>query len=195
MQQLLQLAKRRRRWFIGALAALSMYALLGFFLAPWLVRNAAIDAVEKNLNAELGIEKVAINPFVLSLQIDGLELTAANGEPVARIRQIFTNFQLSSLFRWAWTFDEIRFDAPELFVSRDDSGALNLASLARREVAPEPSPEPDNESGIPRLLIHQFSINDANVDWRDALPREPVETVFGPVSVRIAGLNTLPDRA
>ncbi len=195
MQQLLELAKRRRRWLIGALAALSVYALLGFFLAPWLIKNAAIDAVENNLNAELGIERVAINPFVLSLQIDGLELAAANGEPVARIRQIFTNFQLSSLFRWAWTFDEIRFDAPELFVSRDDSGALNLASLPHRGVASEPSPETDTDSGIPRLLIHQFSISDANVDWRDALPREPVETVFGPVSVRIAGLNTLPDRA
>ena len=195
MQQLAAIAKRRQRWLIGAAAALLIYALLGFLLAPWLVRNAAIDAVDQNLNAELRIEKIAINPFVLSLQVDGLELAATNGEPVARVRQIFTNFQLSSLFRWAWTFDEIRFDTPELFLSRDDSGALNLASLPRHVAAPEPAAEPDKETGIPRLLIHEFSINDANVDWRDALPREPVATVFGPVSVRIAGLNTLPDRA
>jgi uncharacterized protein involved in outer membrane biogenesis len=176
-------------------AAITIYALLGFFLAPWLVKNAAIDAVDQNLNAELRIEKVAINPFVLSLQIDGMELDAVDGEPVARVQQIFTNFQLSSLFRWAWTFAEIRFDAPELFLARDDSGALNLARLPSGKTEPESPPEPDNEPGIPRLFIHDFSIAEARVDWRDAVPREPVKTVFGPVSVRIAELNTLPERA
>ena len=194
-QKLAAFIKRRRRALTGFAAAVTIYALLGFVLAPWLVKNAAVDAVDKNLNAELRIERVAINPFVLSLQIDGLELDAANGESIARIQQIFANFQLSSLFRWAWSFAEIRFDAPELFLSRDDSGALNLASLPSGTVAPEPAPEANSESGIPRLFIHDFSINEARVDWRDAVPREPVETVFGPVSVRIAGLNTLPDRA
>jgi uncharacterized protein involved in outer membrane biogenesis len=194
-QQLAEFVRRRKRWIIGIASALLVYALLGFFLAPWLVKNAAIDAVDQNLNAELRIEKIAINPFVLSLRIDGLELEATNGESVARFEQIFTNFQLSSLFRWAWTFDEIRFDAPELFLSRDESGALNLASLASGAVASEPPPEPDSESGIPRLFIHNFSINEARVDWRDAVPPEPVATVFGPVSVQIAELNTLPERA
>lgn len=194
-QKLAGFVSRRRRWLIGFAAAISIYALLGFLLAPLLVKNAAIDAVDQNLDAELRIEKVAINPFVLSLQIDGLELDAADGEPVARVQQIFTNFQLSSLFRWAWTFAEIRFDAPELFLARDDSGALNLAGLPSGKAEPESAPEPGNEPGIPRLFIHDFSIADARVDWRDAVPREPVETVFGPVSVRIAELNTLPGRA
>jgi hypothetical protein len=194
-QVLAGFVRRRQRPLIGIVAVLSIYALVGFFLAPWLVKSAAIDAVDRNLNAGLRIEKVAINPFVLSLRIDGLELEAANGGSVARVHQVFANYQLSSLFRWAWTFAEIRFDAPEFFLSRDDSGVLNLASLPSGEVESEPPPEPDSESGIPRLLIHDFSINEARVDWRDAVPPRPVETVFGPVSVRIAELNTLLDRA
>jgi hypothetical protein len=191
--KLVAIIQRRRRWLIGIAAAVLVYALLGFFLAPWLVKKNAIEAVDENLNAELRLEKVAINPFVMSLRIDGLELDAANGEPVARIEQIFTNFQLSSLFRWAWTFAEIRFDGPELFLARDESGALNVAALPKETEDPEP--EPEDEAGMPRLFIHDFSINDASIDWLDAVPPEPVETVFGPVSVRIAELNTLPDRA
>ena len=192
-QKLAGFVQQRRRWLVGITISLVAYALLGFFLAPWLVRNAAIGAVSENLNAELRLEEVAINPFVLSLRIDGLELDAADGEPVARIQTIFTNFQLSSLFRWAWSFAEIRFDAPELFLSRDNDGVLNLAALPREKAAPETPPEADG--GTPRLFIHDFSVNDARVDWRDAVPPEPVETVFGPVSVRIAELNTLPERA
>ena len=192
-QKLVAFLQRRRRWLIGIAAAVLIYALLGFFLAPWLVKKNAIEAVDENLNAGLRIEKVAINPFVMSLRIDGLELDAANGEPVLRIEQIFTNFQLSSLFRWAWTFAEIRFDGPELFLARDESGAFNMAELPKQSAAAQP--ETDDESGMPRLFIHDFSINDASIDWLDAVPPEPVETLFGPVSVRIAELNTLPERA
>ena len=195
MQTLTGFTRRRRRWLVGIASALVAYALLGFFLAPWLVRNVAIDAVSENLNAELRLEKVAINPFALSLRIDGLELDTTDGEPVVRIRQIFANFQSSSLFRWAWSFAEIHFDAPELFLSRDNSGTLNLAALPRAKDTAETPPDADGNSGMPRLFIHDFAVNDARVDWRDAVPPEPVETVFGPVSVRIAELNTLPDRA
>jgi len=188
-------ARQRRRWLIGIAAALGAYALLGFVLAPWLVKNLATDAVSQNLKAELRLERVAINPFALSLRIDGLELDTTDGEPVVRVEQIFANFQSSSLFRWAWTFAEIRFDAPELFLSRNDSRTLNLATLPRREGAAEAPPATDPSSGMPRLFIHDFAVNDARVDWRDAVPPEPVETVFGPVSVRVAELNTLPHRA
>ena len=196
-QKLVAFAQRYRRWLIGIAAAVVIYALLGFFLAPWLVKNAAIDAVDQNLNAELRLEKVAINPFVLSLQIDGLALDSSSGDPVARIEQIFVNFQSSSLFRWAWSFAEIRFDAPEVFLARDNDGALNLAGLPQATERPEPEPEPEQESdpGMPRLFIHDFAINEASIEWSDAVPPEPVETVFGPVSVRIAELNTLPERA
>ena len=71
------------------------------------------------LNADLRLEKVAINPFALSLQIDGLELDADDGEPVARIEQIFVNFQSSSLFPLGLV---VRRDSlstlPELFLAR-----------------------------------------------------------------------------
>jgi uncharacterized protein involved in outer membrane biogenesis len=194
-QKLVAFIRRRRRWLVGIAAALTAYALLGFFLAPWLIKNAAIDAVDQNLNADLRLGKVAVNPFVLSLGIDGLELDAADGAPIARVQRIFTNFQLSSLFRWAWSFAEIRFDAPELFLSRDGMGAMNLVGLLRAENAAEPPPEPPGDPGMLRLYIYDFSINDARVDWHDAVPPEPVRTVFGPVSVRIAELNTLPERA
>ena len=195
LQSLPAILQKRKRMLLGIAGAIALYALLGFFLTPWLVKKTAINAVGENLNAELRLEKVAINPFVLSLRIDGLELDSATGEPVARIQQIYTNFQLSSLFRWAWSFDEIRFDAPELFVARDTAGALNLASLPRARQSAERESIPDEPSGMPRLYIFDFAINDARVDWRDSVPPEPVETLFGPVSIRIAELNTLPERA
>ena len=185
-----------RRYLWGLAGAIALYALLGFYLAPWLVKNTAIKSVRENLAAELRIGKVAINPFVLSLRIDGLELDDPSQARFARIDEIFINFQSSSLFRWAWTFDEIRFTAPQLNLARDAAGTLNLAAFKKQTAEPATAPEPDQgEGGLPRLLIFNFIITAAVTDWRDEVPPDPVETRFGPIDIRIHQLNTLPDRS
>ncbi|CAE7835039.1 unnamed protein product [Symbiodinium necroappetens] len=185
---------RYRKLIISATAAVALYAVLGFFLAPWLVKTNAIDLVRNNLNAELRLQRVAINPFVLSLTIDGLEFDDPKGMPFARIEQIFVNFQLSSLFRWALSFDEIRVDSPELFLSRDDNGELNIAFLTSgSKTASEEETEAETSSMLP-LLVFNFEINNSVLNWNDQVPADPVDTRFGPVNIAVADLNTLSDR-
>jgi hypothetical protein len=58
--------------------------------------------MQQEFDAELRIEKIEINPFVLRLRITGLELDNPEGAPTIRVQEIFTNFQLSSLFRLAY---------------------------------------------------------------------------------------------
>ena len=186
-------AYRKTLWSIAA--GVAVYALLGFFLAPWLLQKSAIEAVSDNLHAELRLDHVAINPFMLSLRIDGLQLDASSGEEVANIDQVFINFQLSSLFRWAWTFDEFYITSPQLFVARDEAGAINLAGLAKPPALPADKPAANAESSPVRLLIHDFAIRDSVAHWNDRVPPEPVETIFGPINIEIAELNTLPQRA
>ncbi|MCJ7815035.1 MAG: DUF748 domain-containing protein [Xanthomonadales bacterium] len=187
-------ARRNRRLILGLTAGLVAYALLGFFLAPWLVNKVAIEGVREAYGAELRIGKIAINPFVLSLRIDGLEMDHPGGAPFVRIQRIFVNFQLSSLFRWALTFRTLQVDEPEIFIARDEAGNLNLAFLLDGGDAP-----PEENSDLPgsapvRLLIEEFAINSAVTHWYDEVPAEPVETTFGPVNVTVADLNTLPQR-
>ncbi len=182
----------RRKYLWAAVAAVAAYTLLGFFLAPWLVKNGAIDVVRENYNAELRLAKVEINPFILSLRIKGLELDDPAGAATARAAEIFVNFQLSSLFRWAWTFDEFRVTAPELFVARDDSGNLNLAYLIDR---PTDQASNEEDASLTRLLIFDFAIEDGAVGWNDDMPVEPVKTRFGPINIGIHELNTLPQRS
>jgi uncharacterized protein involved in outer membrane biogenesis len=140
---------------------------------------------------------VAVNPFVLSLQVDGVALDDPSGAPVLRVHQIFVNFQLSSLFRWAWTFDEVRIDAPEAFLARDSGGVFNIGFLMPQSGEPEAMDvaETPGETKPARLLIFTFAVNDSVVNWHDEVPSDPVRTRFGPVNIAIAQLNTLPDRA
>ena len=185
--------QKYRKPLAGFAVAVVLYALLGFFLAPWLVEKISIDAVQETLGTELSFDEVAINPFVLSLEINGLALDEPDGSPFLTIERIFVNFQLSSLFRWAFTFREFHIESPEVRLARDGDGNFNVAFLVQTSPEPEDTEE-DSESGPVRLFIHDFAIRDNLIDWRDDVPPEPVVTRFGPVNIDIADLNTLPAR-
>jgi hypothetical protein len=114
--------RRQRRKIAIAIGVLVSYAVLGFLVAPWLIKKNAIEFVDSNLNASLTIEKVSLNPFVLSLAIDGIALAGSDGDPVAKVERFFANFQLSSIFRRAWTFREFYINTPEFFLASDEAG-------------------------------------------------------------------------
>jgi len=186
-----------RRFRFWALIAVVLYTLAGFFLAPLLVSKLAIDGVRDATGRELVIGKVRINPYVLSADVENLELRDPDGETLFALSHFRANFQLSSLFRWAWTFREIRLDAPHLryerFAPGDDRFTRLLADIERLDTAP---PAPNEEpAALPRLLISDLQLNEGRLDVRDHVPGETVVLQAGPVTVDIRELNTLPDRS
>jgi hypothetical protein len=80
-----------------------------------------------------------------------------------------------------------------LFLARDRAGTLNVTRVLRDNAAGAVDKEAEDVSP-PRLLILDFAIRDSIVHWHDQVPAEPVETVFGPINIAIAELNTLPQR-
>jgi cAMP-dependent protein kinase regulator len=75
---------------------------------------------------------VRFNPFVLSLEVTGFTMLDTDAVALAEFDRFFANFQLSSLFRWAWTFRELslegfnarfeRFAAGEVIIQEGEVG-------------------------------------------------------------------------
>ena len=148
--------------------------------------------MQQDYKAELRVDKIEVNPFALSLRVEGLSLDNPNGEPTVRIEEAFANVQLSSLFRFALAFDEVRISSAEAFVSRNQAGEMDFAYLIK------PSPEKtvaNKDASLPPLLIYQFTIEDLVVHWVDQIPVEAIETRFGPIAVDIKDLSTLPNQS
>ena len=190
------LASRYRGYLLGTVALLAVYTIAGFLLAPWLLKKYAVETMQENFGAELRLANVEINPFILSLRIQGMELDDPAGEAFAGVEETFVNFQLSSLFRWAWTFDEFRVASPKIKLERDNAGALNVARFEPLNAQPDDSSDdPGQDGGLPRLFVFNFAITDGVVEWHDEIPPDPVDTRFGPVSIAVSELNTLPERS
>ena len=195
VERFIEFIQRSRKRLIAAAVVAALYAVSGFFLAPWLLKEQAAEVFQERFGAELQFARVAVNPFALSVTLDGLHLSDPNTRQVVGVDQIYVNFQLSSLFRWALTFAELRITQPTIALSRDASGKLNTDFLFAGDQA-EADESPDSADGaIPRLLIQDFRIEALAVDWRDELPAEVVSTRFGPASIDIEALSTLPYKA
>jgi len=127
----------------GVLVFLALaYTLAGFFLLPRLIRTYAPRYVEEQLKRRLEIGEVRVNPLLFKVEIKQFRLQEADGRPLLGFDRLFVDFELSSLFRRAWTFAEIQLDAPRLDVVMARDGRVNLADLLAAFPQGEPSKEP-----------------------------------------------------
>ena len=188
--------RRKRFWVI---VMVLLYSVLGFFVAPWVLKNSVIGLFQDDLGRQVRIEKVEINPYVMSLKVQGFELDDSDAVRLATFDQLFINFQISSLFNWAWTFSEVSLSGPYFYFERYPVGDTRLSRLLEdfansQSVEPEPADSTAEEGRVPRLLIQNLSLNTGHVDVKDNMPATPVEAKLAPINVSIQQLNTLPDR-
>ena len=55
-----------------------LYALLGFLILPWYVKDALPAYVEEELQRQLVIEKIQFNPFNFKLNVNNIALNESN---------------------------------------------------------------------------------------------------------------------
>ncbi len=174
-------------------ALLLLYTLLGFFAAPWLVRQQLPGLVEQHLGAQGSVGDVRINPFLLTFEAHDLAVTEKKeGDPVFSVGRLFVNFEASSLLRWAWTFREIRLEDPVVNAELDAGESLNIARLfaPRDGQAAEKPAEPGK---TPRLLLRHVVISGGVFRFTDQTLQPAAVARFDPVDFAVQDLATLPD--
>jgi len=194
------LTPRRKRFWL--LVALAVYALLGFLLVPWLLRTQGEARLSGLLERPFTIRSAAFNPFLLRAELGGVTLTEPDGAPVAGLDRLVVDFELSSLFRWALTFGEVRIEALAVHVERAADGTLNLTRLvdslsggASAEGDPAPPVEPDPPAeGPPRVLVQEFALVGGTVSYRDLAVTPVFETDVETADILLHDLSTLPER-
>ncbi len=180
--------------------ALLLYTLMGFLLVPYGVKNGVVRLLEHDLGRSAQIEVVKFNPYTLSLTVHGFEVHDTDGVRLAAFTQFSVNFELISLFNRAWTFNEVRLEEPYVYVQRFAANDSRLSRLLKDisdgradKVASQAADE--NDSNLPRLLIHNLLVTKGQVALRDDVPATSLELQLGPIDIVIQELSTLPNQS
>jgi uncharacterized protein involved in outer membrane biogenesis len=188
--------RRKRFW---AIVLIILYTLLGFFVVPAVIKNVVTGLVEDDLGRAVQVGRIEFNPYTFRLGLQGLEVNDTDQVRLLAFDEFVVNFQLSSLFNWALTFSEVRLDGPYFHFERFETGESRVDHLLADFEKSRPAEPAGEESagendGLPRLLIHDLSLNNGHVDVKDNVPDTVVETQLAPINIAIKELNTLPDR-
>ncbi|MEY4513320.1 MAG: hypothetical protein RLZZ450_5442 [Pseudomonadota bacterium] len=167
--------------------AIGLYALLGFKLAPTVLRTQAIAYVREHYGRTLQVGHVRVHPFALRVEVDDLMLPDVDGQPMLGWEHVSVNFEaLASLWQRAYVLHEIVLRTPKLrAISRAD-GSLNLADLgSRSKVAGKRA-----AAAPPALTIERLSVSGGQLEYVDRARSPEFAQQFSPVSFSLRDFHT-----
>ncbi|MDN7876789.1 DUF748 domain-containing protein [Burkholderia aenigmatica] len=162
-------SRRTRRIGIGLLIFIVLFGLLGFFAAPPLIRHIAEQQLSKQLDRPATIQRIALNPYTLNLEADGIHLGDKGGQgDFIDIAKLVVRPSWSSLFRGAPIVNEVRLDSPRFHIVRYDAQRFNFTDLIEKFSTPSPKPE----SKPTQFSVSNIQVNNGRIDFDDRLLNE-----------------------
>ncbi|MGH8507377.1 MAG: DUF748 domain-containing protein [Gammaproteobacteria bacterium] len=190
LKRLLQ--RIRNPWVLGSAVALALYALAGFLLIPTLVRHYVPKLAAEQLRCQAGVAEVRFNPFLFEFEAKDFSFKDAAGEALFGFKSLFVDFELESLFRWAWTFADIRLEGWSADLMIDREGQLNLAKIGA--ALPESDEASKPEDKPPRLMLKHMELRGGSVKFTDRSKSTPVTETVSPIDLAFDTISTLPGR-
>lgn len=180
-----------QRWALGIAGALALYALLGFWAVPQLLRHQVPQLGQSALARQASVGDVRFNPFTLRLEAADLKLAEADGAPLLGIGRLVVEMQWRSVLRRAWSFAEIRLTAPTVSLAVAPDGRFNLAQLL--DTLNRRPAEPSTDTALPRLVIEQLALEQGKLSMRDQ--RAGYSNELSPIDFALSNFSTLPDQS
>ncbi|HEX7619229.1 MAG TPA: DUF748 domain-containing protein [Verrucomicrobiae bacterium] len=187
------ISPRKRRLTIWTVGLLLIYTVAGFLILPPIVRSVAAKQISKQLDREVSIEKIKINPFAFSTTIRGLLIKDKDGEPFVAWDEVYVNLQLSSLLGHAWVFKEISTSRPFVRVQMNKDYTFNFSDIIAKFATNAPAATPKTPAKPLVLHVERLHIGGASAALADFTPRESFKRTVGPVDITLDDFRTDPD--
>ena len=164
-----------------------LYALLGFFLAPVLLKKAVEEKAAGMIGHEITLGKVKINPLEFTLDAENVAVNDPDRGPVLSLQRLFVDFEISSLFMDTIVVAKVVLEQPWINVVLAKNGDLNLAKLA-----PPPGEKQDEQPPTKQkpLLIESIAIRDASLLFEDLSSEQPIRHIFEPINIELEQVST-----
>ncbi len=159
---------RTRRWGLGILIALVIYAGFGFFALPAILRHVLTGTVAKSLNRPVSVGEIKFNPFSLRLDADRLHVADRDGASAfVDIGHFDVEVSWNSLWHLAPVVEEITIERPAITIVRTAPHTFNFSDLI-----PPPAPAPAHPSKPFRFAVSNIRLSDGNVNFDDRVLAE-----------------------
>jgi len=180
-----------KKFIISLLICFILYTILGFLVVPLVLKTILADKFSQSLQQVVSIEKLRMNPYVLSVSIENLVIKEKEGaEQFASFGKFYVNLQSKSLFKKAFIFKELLIEEPFIHIKRNQEGTVNLLSLVsaiekKKDAQGTEVSKEKSKAAIPIIQFDSIDISKGRMIFSDA----SLNSVKHPVSIKIQNLN------
>ena len=188
---MLRFFKTKSFLIVAVVAALvGLYAILGFVVAPKLVRSALLKQIPVNLAVTPSVGEIHINPFLFQITVNDFGLAGAGGEQLVGFKRLFVDFELSSLWHRAYSFGNIDLSAPYVNAAIAKNGSLNLVQLEPKASAKPAEKAPEKSGPLPALRIGSFKVSDGLATYEDRSRPDAFSARLEPINFELREFTT-----
>ncbi|MDP2827639.1 MAG: DUF748 domain-containing protein [Sulfuricellaceae bacterium] len=181
-------ARRTLNWSLALAGLLLAFGLFGYFAGPPILKAVLLDQLSDNLNRDVSIERIEIQPYDLSAKVKGLSIKAKNGHEVAGFDELFVDLSSASIYHAGLVIHELRLSGPRLSVSRISDGRYDVSDLidALLTKLAEPGPKA-------RFSLNNIQLTGGKIDFDDQ-PEGKVHHVTD-IRLKLPFVSSLPHYA
>jgi uncharacterized protein involved in outer membrane biogenesis len=150
---------RLKKFLLWALAGVALYAILGFLVLPPLVKSALVKQLTERLHRQAEIRAVKINPFLLTVTIEGFLLKErTNSAQFVSFDKLLLDLEVISLIKRGPVLREVRLIAPNLKIIRNEDFSYNFTDIIEAPaLPPAQAPPPPSKPFL-------FSFNNIQIE-------------------------------
>lgn len=175
-----------KKLVVSAVACLVLYAITGFLVMPLVVRSLLATQLSEMLHRDVTIQRVSINPFVLTVQIQEGVITD-HARAVVSFDELFVDLEAVSLWKGGPVVREIRLTGPHATVIRHEDLTYNFSDVIEELRRPSTTGRPSR----PFLFsFNNIQIKDGSLTFEDR-PKHVSHHVSG-LTLAIPFISNLP---
>ncbi len=173
-----------------AMGLLGIYAVLGYYLLPTLLRSKLPTFIEQKTGRKAAISTVRLDPFSLQLSLQGFALQELDGRLFVGFDDLYVDINvLHSIGQAALVIDKVRLSKPVVRLAKDKDGVFNFKDLLKDNN----QAKQDGGTFFP-VNIAKLSIAEGKLDWEDAHFKTPEKETVYPINLVIENLTTQADQ-
>lgn len=143
------------------------YTISGFVFLPWGIKHFLTHNWADRIQHTVQVRDVRFNPYLLKLQIDGLQILEGDNAPLLAFEQFVFDYEALSAFRLEFGIEQLSLDKPYVKLEADGQGSYTLLPV----LAGGSEAHSKTETGsapLPSVLLRKLDIRDGTIDYRDA---------------------------
>jgi flagellar motor protein MotB len=137
---------------------------VGFLILPPVIELLLEKKLSEQLNREVKIRQIHLNPYALSLRIEDFLIRNRNNEDtLLSLKELYVNIQIASAFKRGLILKEVRVERPYVNMIRNEDGTYSISDLLEedKEVEKEETSQPM------RFSVNNIQILSGSIDFRD----------------------------